>query len=109
MRSDTAGISGMSCAITGSAHAVSGSMRAGARDRPGAAEPGTLVRPPGRDVHAVEADVTRVGDQEAGDEVEDRRLPGAVRADEAEDLALVQLEAGVVDRPDAAEALHEVF
>ena len=44
--------------------------------------------------------------EEAGDAVEQRGLAGAVVADEAEDLALAELEVDVVDRGDAAEALH---
>ena len=47
--------------------------------------------------------------QHAGDEVEGGRLAGAVRADQAEDLAGPDLEADVVDRDQAAEFLaHRV-
>ena len=45
------------------------------------------------DVDAVEADDALVGRLVAADDVEDRRLAGAVRADEAEHLALAQVEA----------------
>ena len=44
--------------------------------------------------------------QRAGDEVEHRRLAGAVGTDQADDLARAHVEADVVDRDQAAEALH---
>ena len=45
---------------------------------------------------------------EAGDDVEDRRLARAVRADEPDDLAGLDREAHAVDRDDAAELHDEV-
>ena len=45
---------------------------------------------------------------DAGDDVEDRRLAGAVRADEPEDLARVDVERHVVERGDATEAHRDV-
>ena len=94
------------------------------RDRLGDGErreqPGVLERPaeaaagPGRsgcsvgDVVAVEHDRAVVGGQEAGDEVEQRRLAGAVGPDEPEDLARVRAsKRDVVDGGDAAEALGD--
>ena len=47
---------------------------------------------------------TRGGLVDAGHDVEAGRLAGAVGADEAEDLALVDVEAHLVERDDAAEA-----
>src|SRR5581483_5221844 len=57
---------------------------------------------------AFEAQLSRVGSVEAGDEVEDGRLAGAVRADQADDLALRHVERDVVDRDDPAEAARDV-
>ena len=45
---------------------------------------------------------------EPGDDVEDRRLAGAVRADEPDDLTGLDREAHAVDREDAAEMDDEV-
>jgi hypothetical protein len=47
------------------------------------------------------------GLDEPGHQVDGRGLAGAVRPDEAQQLALGQLEAEVVDGKDAAEALEE--
>ena len=55
------------------------------------------------DVLAVEDDPARGRLVDAADQVEDRRLAGAVRADDREDLALLHVEADVVDGVDAAE------
>ena len=44
-----------------------------------------------------------VGLVDARDEVEQRRLAGAVRADHADDLALVDVQVEVVDHLEAAE------
>src|SRR5207249_1662479 len=64
-------------------------------------------RQPG-DRAAVEADVASVGSVEAAQAVEERRLAGAVRADEADDLSLVHIERDGVEREDAPEADREV-
>src|SRR6185295_9136289 len=45
----------------------------------------------------------------AGEDAHGRRLPGAVRAEEAEDFAALDPEADVVDRGDAAIAFREVL
>src|SRR3546814_14500828 len=58
---------------------------------------------------ALEGDAARPRLVEAIDAVEHRRLAGAVRADDREDLALADLEADVVDRGDAAEAEPDVL
>ena len=46
---------------------------------------------------------------DAGDEVDERRLAGAVRPDQADDLALVQMERDVADGADTAEVLADTF
>src|SRR3546814_10894557 len=58
---------------------------------------------------ALEGDAARPRLVEAIDAVEHRRLAGAVRADDREDIALADLEADVVDRGDAAEAEPDVL
>ena len=56
-----------------------------------------------RDVPAAEADAPAVGGERARDEIEERRLAGPVGAHDAEELALLEREADVVDGADAAE------
>ena len=56
---------------------------------------------------AVEQHRARVGPDEPGEQVEDRGLAGAVRADERGDGALAQLDGEVVGGDDAAEALAD--
>ena len=75
----------------------------GILERTTQAEQGPFVRERFGDVRAAEDHPTVRRDHEPGDEVEDRRLPGAVRTDQPEDLALVHREADAVDRLDAAE------
>jgi hypothetical protein len=72
----------------------------------GAADPqrGPLVHRQGGDVLALEQHAARGRLVEAGDHVERRRLAGAVRADDADDLPLAELDADVARRLDAAEA-----
>ena len=55
-----------------------------------------------------EVELARVGPVEPRDHVEERRLAGAVRADQADDLPLLDVERDVVDRDDAAEAARDV-
>ena len=45
---------------------------------------------------------------EAGQDVEERRLPGAVRADDADDRLLLDVEADVVERDQPLEGLRHV-
>ena len=54
---------------------------------------------------AVDRDLARVGGLHAGDRLDQRRLAGAVVADEGDDLAGIELEVGVDERLDLAEAL----
>ena len=75
-------------------------------ERPAEAPLGPLVRRQLGDVLAPEAHPPLVDGQEPGDAVEQRGLAGAVLADEAEHLALAEVEVDVVHRADAAEALH---
>ena len=54
-----------------------------------------------------EPDAPRGGLVHAGDQVEDRRLAGAVRTDERGDRPVAYLEVHVLDRADATELLAE--
>ena len=74
----------------------------------GEAEPGELVRPRAGHVLAVDEDPALVGLLHAGGDVEQRRLARAVRPDEADDLPVLQVEADLVDREQAAEADADV-
>ena len=82
----------------------------GALDQPDilerAAHPqgGAFVDLGARDVAALEPDAALVGPVEAGDDVERRRLAGAVGPDDADDLPLAGPEAHVAGGLDAAEA-----
>ena len=67
------------------------------------------MRRQARDVVPLEADAAGCRLVDAADEIEDRRLAGAVRADDREDLALVDAEADAVDRLDAAEMHGQIF
>ena len=58
---------------------------------------------------AVEDDLALVRLVEPRDQVEERRLAGAVRADQADDLALAHVERDVVDRDDPAEPPRHVL
>jgi hypothetical protein len=75
----------------------------GARD----AEPRAGDRPQARDPLAVEPDLARIGRDLAGDAVEQRGLAGAVRTDQAQDLALGDAEADLDIGGDAAERLGD--
>ena len=55
------------------------------------------------DAAPVEHDVAAVGLVDAGDQVEERRLAGAVRADHADDLALVDVQLEIRDDLEPAE------
>src|SRR5207244_3434821 len=57
---------------------------------------------------AVEQDLALVRPVDARDEVEERRLPGSVRADHADDLSLVHVQVELVDDREAAERLRDV-
>src|SRR3546814_11049760 len=76
-----------------------------ARVLKGAAEPAARpsVWTQSRHVLPAEHDATAVGSRAAREQVEQRGLPRAVGADDPEDLVVVQLPRGVVERPDAPE------
>ena len=57
---------------------------------------------------ALEQDLASVGRVEAAEAIEQCRLAGAVGADQAEDLALLQLERDAVERDDAAEPQRHI-
>ena len=80
-------------------------QRAGGLERPAEACPHDPVRRPPVDALAGELDPARVGSHEAGDAVEERRLPGAVRPDERRDRADLDHQRGVVDGPNSGEGL----
>jgi hypothetical protein len=66
------------------------------------------VRRLGREADALVLDLAAGRGVDPADQVEDRRLAGAVRADQGEDLAAADVEADVVDGDDAAEAHAEM-
>ena len=72
------------------------------------AEPGDRVRRQVRDRLPDERDRSGVGDVEAGNHVDQRRLARAVRSDQSDDLALAHGEIDAVERPHAAELLDDV-
>jgi hypothetical protein len=55
------------------------------------------------DARPVEQDLAAAGGERAGDEVEHGGLAGAIRPDQAEEFALCDVEAHVIDRDEAAE------
>ncbi|EMA58782.1 membrane associated protein [Halorubrum distributum JCM 13561] len=69
--------------------------------------PGDLIRLEPGDVLALEVHLAGGRLVDAGDTVERRRLPGAVRPDQAGQRPGLHLEGGPVDGGDAAEPLHE--
>src|SRR6202521_414635 len=66
-----------------------------------------LVRGQAGDVFTLEDDFARARTLDAHDRLHRGRLAGAVRADQAENLAGAQIEAQVLDRGEATEALGE--
>ena len=64
---------------------------------------GDPVRRPLQDAHAFHQDVAGARLVEPAEAVEERGLAGAVRPDQAEDLALMHVERHAVQRDDAAE------
>src|SRR5207237_7666553 len=61
------------------------------------------------DVLAAQEDLTLVGREQSADQVDQRRLPGAVGADEGEHLTLLHEEVDAVHRPELAELLHDAL
>src|SRR5262249_33744809 len=83
----------------------------GPDDLEGAGEPppAEVVRAEAAGRPAVEADLTSVRPREARDQLKERRLAGAVRADEAHDLAVSDGQAGTGQCLHAAEALGDAL
>src|SRR5205085_7725351 len=81
----------------------------GLHDLERAADAGSadLVRPQPLDLGTVEDDGAGIGRVNARDHVEDGGLAGAVRPDEAVDVAFGNLERGMVHRAQAAEGLRD--
>ena len=77
-------------------------------DRDDAAALRLARRPDRRDELAVELDLAGVRGVDAAEDLDQRRLAGAVLADERVDLAGAQLEGGVADRLGRAERLGDV-
>jgi len=71
--------------------------------------PRDTVRRLAGDVDAAKSDMTAVGGEYSVDQVEDGRLAGAVRSNEAEDLALADCKAQLIDGPQPAEPLAQVL
>src|SRR5438552_26108 len=82
-----------------------------ARDLKGAADAAIddAVRGRACDLVTIELDRARGGHQRAGEHVEDRALARTVRADQAENLALIDLERHAVDRGEATKTLHQAI
>ena len=71
------------------------------------AAPADNVRGQSRDRLAQPPDVSSLGQQEAVEDIEERGLAGAVRADDAEDLARAHVEAHIGQRLEAEERLGD--
>src|SRR5207244_1125732 len=76
--------------------------------RPGDPAGRDRVRREARDDVLLEPDLPRVGTEEPGDEVEDGRLAGAVRTDQADDLALPDGQIKAVHDLEPAEGPRDV-
>src|SRR5205814_1985053 len=61
------------------------------------------------DVEAVDGGVAAGRDEETAEDADERRLAGAVRAEETEDLAARDLQRDAVERADGAEVLADVL
>ena len=88
-----------------------GQLREDRRDLKSATDPGPgdHVRRLARDVAAVEDHLARGRLQLAGQQIEERRLARAVRADDGVAVALLHLQADVFDRAQAAEVFAQVL
>src|SRR5512140_1643004 len=76
-------------------------------ERPHHAAGGNLAGRQAVDLRPPENDLAGIGRKEAGDQVEDRRLPGAVRTDQRLDRSRGDIEGKVVDGLEAAEPLAD--
>ena len=77
----------------------------------GAADAGgaDLIGPQSGEAAAGKPDFSLVGPDDAGDQVEHRRLAGPIRADQGDDVAFGNREADVGDGSQAAELLRQVL
>ena len=82
--------------------------QADALQRAGDSERGEAIGPDPSQRPAAPLQRPRVGSDEAADQVEQRRLAGAVGADHADDLARSDLERHAVERGDPAEANRRI-
>src|SRR6185312_12057335 len=78
-------------------------------ERAGDPAGGDLVRVEAEQAPALELDLARIRRVDARDQVEERRLAGAVRPDHAHDLALVDVEVEPVDHAQAAEGERDAL
>ncbi len=76
-------------------------------ERPREPGPPAAVRRPARDLDPAELDPARGRQVEAGEQVHERRLPGPVRPDQADDLALLEREVDILERLDACERARD--
>ena len=67
------------------------------------------VRRPAGDVLAIQPDLAGIRREQPGDDVEQGRLAGAVRADQAGDRAARDLKRAIIHRVDAAETLADML
>ena len=72
-------------------------------ERPGEARRDYSVRRSAGDVDAGEKDAATIGNEQPGNQVEERRLAGAVRADQRVQRAVGDRQARILERVDAAE------
>ena len=88
-----------------------GHARERLHDLEGAGKPAPrrLERPLGRHIDAAEPDAAGLRAVHAGHQVDEGGLAGPVGADQADDLALLETEAHIVDGLDAAEAMAEAI
>ena len=78
-------------------------------ERPGDSEPGNTVRADLEQILPVELQPATGGVVDPADHVEHRRLARAVRADQSEDLTLVDAERQSVERDDATEGHRDLI
>src|SRR5229473_5992995 len=67
------------------------------------------MRPGHGNITTVQVDFARIGCETAGDQVEKRRLAGAIRANDPKRLALRDRQIDIVRRDDRTETLAQAF
>ena len=78
--------------------------RLGRLERPREPDAGDLVGRPAEHRPSGDGDLPAIGDEHPGDDVDDRRLAGAVRADERGDRARAEVDVDLLHRHQRAEA-----